>query len=609
MAGRFSVEAVFKAIDQVSMPISRIQSRMRRFTRNTTRNFKSLNRAVDNTIKKITRLGRQTLVATTAGLGAVTIAVKGVLTEFAKFENATTSFIPILGSLENAEQLMKGIADTAVTTPFQIDDLAQAATALLNMGAATQDTVVPAIRMLGDLSGGSADKLSRLAINYGEIVANNKAMTRDLRQFTTAGVPIMAELANILGVNIDQIQEMASKGKITADVVTKALKNMTGEGGKFFRAMDLASQTNSGLWSNLKENISLTAVAIGQEISPTVKLITNDLINLTGRLQEWVKLHGKDIREAITGAYQWFKDNWRDILDGFKTFFKWSKILLTAYIGLKAATIAWNTWLLITKASQFAYAVAIGVTEVATGRLITVTNLSKLSLIGHSIGTKAATAAMWLFNKGTKALIIGLRVLRVVMATAFGPIGLVITLLSVGALLLIQHWDKVKEFFTNLWDSMPDIFKNAIRLVFLPLRMLIGAVKLIIDNWGAISGFFKGIWDAVVNSTSHAIEFVVEKIKWAKDKVNEFLNWLAEINPLKETGEFLGEMAFNAFGPEVPDLTAPTPVVVSPQERMSKTIQENNTRSEFVLRDDTGRVEPVSGKVPDNVKVIKTGGF
>ena len=46
MSKRFSVEAVFKAVDKITAPVSRMQNRVQRMTRSMGRGFKKLNRTV-----------------------------------------------------------------------------------------------------------------------------------------------------------------------------------------------------------------------------------------------------------------------------------------------------------------------------------------------------------------------------------------------------------------------------------------------------------------------------------------------------------------------------------------------------------------------------------
>jgi hypothetical protein len=56
---------------------------------------------------------------------------------------------------------------------------------------------------------------------------------------------------------------------------------------------------------------------------------------------------------------------------------------------------------------------------------------------------------------------------------------------------------------------------------------------------------------------------------------------------------------------------AAPPVMVSPQERTARSIEERTTTSsaEVTIRDDTGRAEVTKGKLNNNIKMQNTGRF
>lgn len=75
------------------------------------------------------------------------------------------------------------------------------------------------------------------------------------------------------------------------------------------------------------------------------------------------------------------------------------------------------------------------------------------------------------------------------------PIGWVvagIAALVVAGTLLYKHWDKVKTFFTNLWES-----PKARMLMFItgPIGWLVAAVSAIIANWDTLKAYFEYFWD------------------------------------------------------------------------------------------------------------------
>lgn len=610
MANRYSVEAVFKVLDRFTAPVSKMQNSIKRFTRRSTYNIKRLNKTVDQTISKFMTLGKRAAITLTAGLTTVGLATRSILSEFSKFEDVQTSFIPILGSLDAAKSMMQDISATAVTTPFQIEDLAQGAQILLSMGAATREDVIPTLRMLGDVAGGSVDKFNRLAINFAEIQGNGRAMTRDIRQFTTAGVPLLAELADMWGVNIQQAQDMVTNGQATGEEVTKALRRLTGEGGKFFRAMDLAAKTNTGLWSNLKENISLTAVAIGNEMAPVVKDILRDLIEWTGQIRELVKLHGKDIREAVTNAYKWFKDNISNILDAMASIWKWTKILVKAYIGLKLATLAWHGSLMLSRGSMIAWNLIAGITEVIMKRNIAVLFLSNKAMKAHAIGTKIATAAMWLWRKAVVAVTAVQAAWNVVMMA--NPIGLVIAAIAAlvaAGVWLYKKWDVIKQFFIDLWDKLPSVFKWPIYIIKTAIEGLMIMGEWLMNAWEPIKQFFIDLWGGIVQIVTDAKNALLQLIKDMHEAIQKFM--LSDLNPFKGVYQ-LGMVAGEQFlsGETEAQATSTQPTVVSPTEIIQKAIQETRSMSEVTLKTEDGvKADVTKGKLGNGVTLQKSGAF
>lgn len=70
MAGKFSVEAVFKAVDRITAPVTRMQNRVGKFTRKMERGFRNLNRTLGRMARGLKSVAR-------VGVGALTIAAAG----------------------------------------------------------------------------------------------------------------------------------------------------------------------------------------------------------------------------------------------------------------------------------------------------------------------------------------------------------------------------------------------------------------------------------------------------------------------------------------------------------------------------------------------------
>ena len=129
----------------------------------------------------------------------------------------------------------------------------------------------------------------------------NKLETGDLNILTERGIPIYEELSSVMGISVVEMSKMASQGKITGDDLTRAFQKMTSEGGVFYKGMEIASQTLSGKMSTLKDNIALTAAEIGTQLLPTIKPLIDRMIDIAGRMREWVTANSDLINQKIQG--------------------------------------------------------------------------------------------------------------------------------------------------------------------------------------------------------------------------------------------------------------------------------------------------------------------
>jgi tape measure domain-containing protein len=173
----------------------------------------------------------------------------------------------MLGSAEEAQSLLKDLSDFAKTTPFELQGIRESATQLLAMGVQAQD-MIPTLKALGDVSAGLNVPLERLALNYGQVLTQGKLTGKELKDFTTAGVPLLDELSKNLNKSKTEIQDMVSQGKISAKDMVDAFDSMTSAGGKFADLMEAQSKTLAGQWSNLQDTIAGIGEQIGLAIIP-----------------------------------------------------------------------------------------------------------------------------------------------------------------------------------------------------------------------------------------------------------------------------------------------------------------------------------------------------
>lgn len=195
---------------------------------------------------------------------ALTAFSRSLIDVRGEFQQLEVAFETMLGSKGKADDLMAQIVDTAAKTPFTLTQVAAGAKQLLAYQVAAEDVNDTIIR-LGNIAAGVSVPLDRLIMAYGQVKAKGKLMGDDMRQFTEAGIPMIHELAKIMGVADNQISKLVEDGKVGFPQVQQVISNLTNESGMFFNLMEKQSHTLTGQISNLQDAWSQMLNDIGQD--------------------------------------------------------------------------------------------------------------------------------------------------------------------------------------------------------------------------------------------------------------------------------------------------------------------------------------------------------
>lgn len=257
---------------------------------------------------------RSAISSTMSGLATFGLAINGLRTLMAPFTNAArTAFAFIkdsvgtaaglesteaamrglLSSATKAQQMMADLRKTALTTPFEFPELADAARQLLSYGEAAE-TVITTIRRLGDLSAltGGKSTIGDIAYLYGTARQQAHLFARDINQFSERGIPVLEALSLTLKKSKTEIMDMVTKGKIGFKDLEKAVESMTNKGGPAFGQMAQQMETWKGKMSNLADAWTFVENAIGKPIIDGLKPLLDDLQGLT-----------LDVAKQIEGMY------------------------------------------------------------------------------------------------------------------------------------------------------------------------------------------------------------------------------------------------------------------------------------------------------------------
>lgn len=227
----------------------------------------------------------------TAALGAGAVAG---LKYNASIESYQTSFEVMTGSAEKAAEVVERLKKVGAETPFELPELADTTQLLMNYGF-TADEAMDKMMMLGDISQGSADKMSRIAMAYGQMSSAGKVSLEDVKQMIEAGFNPLQEISESTGESMESLYDRISKGTLSVDEITASMERATSAGGKYYQSMQKQSQTFNGLISTLKDNAQQLLGEVVQPISDSmVSTLLPAAIDAITQMTEAFQTQGTD---------------------------------------------------------------------------------------------------------------------------------------------------------------------------------------------------------------------------------------------------------------------------------------------------------------------------
>lgn len=222
----------------------------------------------------------------------------------AEMEQYTTSLEVMLGSTSKASAMIEKMRDFATKTPLTLENVISGGTMLMSYGV-DEDNLLDTMTKLGDLASGNAEKMNRITLAYGQMLAKGKVTGEELMQMTEAGVPLQTALAESIGVTGEEFSKMVSAGKVGIDDLNKAITELTTGDGKFAGMMEQQSETMQGMLSTLQDNVSEFFRKMGEGAFGEVKSALQEVSDLLaeweedGTLDKWAQGVGVMLKNLI----------------------------------------------------------------------------------------------------------------------------------------------------------------------------------------------------------------------------------------------------------------------------------------------------------------------
>lgn len=467
---KLRIKTVFKAIDKMSKPLGKMQVRVRRFTDRMKRGLKGINKVSDKLVSGFGKVAKGAAKLAVGGVAALGLGVGYLVKQFSKVEDVQAAFTPLMGGAEKAKKMVDALNETAASTPFQLETLSNATKQILPTMEGDIENTVKTLRMLGDTAGGNSVRFERVADAYSKMAIKGKAYMGALGSMANAGIPIYTELAKSMGtVADDKFFKRISAGKVSIEDVNKAFAQMTGEGGIFFKGMEIASKTTSGIFSTLKDNVELTAASLGEVLAPVIKDLMTKMIGVAGKAREWIANNQELIKSKVAEFIEKVKSGIEKLVENISKLIENTNAIDNFFKVIEAVggAIKW----LVDNGKTIAIVIGI---------------IGSLILIGKALIGVLTVINLVMAANPVVLIVLAVIALIAVLATLFVKFKIFNHLMGwlaefPGVVGDAFNW--LGELFVKIWDGIVDTVKSAVDKV-------LDFAKPAIDAAKGIAGFF-----------------------------------------------------------------------------------------------------------------------
>ena len=281
-------EQIEKGLKSINSDLKTLEKSSSSFANKMANSFKNFG-------DRVSKAGTALTVGLTTPLTALGVAGVKYNAQMEDFEaNLTT----LLGSADDAKDMLADLKEMANTTPFETSDLLEATQMMLGFGLEA-DKTRGYLETLGDISMGNSEKLMSLTRAFSQIGASGKATMEDINQMIDAGFNPLQIMAEKTGKSMAELREEVSDGKVSFEDIADAMETATSEGGRYYKSMEKASKTMNGKMSSALDALN---TALGDLTESLLPLATKAIEKITEWANAFTELDDESKQTILTIA-------------------------------------------------------------------------------------------------------------------------------------------------------------------------------------------------------------------------------------------------------------------------------------------------------------------
>ena len=474
----------------------------------------------DKVLDGLGTIGKGALLGVGAKIG--TTVMSGVGTAFSKgfgrlqsLEDAEASLKGLGRSSEDIDVIMDSVSQSVTGTAFGLDEAAKSAATFSTLGVKSGEEMDRVMSLLADTTAQSGAELSEISPIMSKIVAAGGLNIETYDQLNERATGVGEALSKHLGIPIEEVRD--NLADVDFETFATAMEaNIGGAAKKSGETFGNAFGNMQAALGRLGEKFLSPAFEmgpavfgaiggafdkLGEELEPVIEQVTEYLAPIMEEVAEklgpWLEETIENVSKAVKDSVGWIREN-----------ADWLKSLA---VGIGIAVGAWKLFTGAIKLHGIAIAIA------------------DKGWKGYIASTKIATAVTKLFNKATKANIIG------IIATALIAVGGALVYFFTQTETGRELWEKFTGALADGWDWVTEKFSDGI--------------TWITEKWDEFTTGFSEAWESIKSSVfdvwTSTIEGIQEGWEWFTGAISNA--WTATKDTFVNVWNGIKQAVFDGF--------------------------------------------------------------